>query len=87
MLGLGPSAASADNGAELFINKLYQSSVIDSPVFSMYLTKDHDTSYMYFGGYDQVHVKEGQDVHYINLISNSYWMVPLASAKIGDLNI
>lgn len=68
----------------MFINKLYEAGIIDQPVFSLHLTKDHETSYMYFGGYDEDHVEDGTYINWMELMSTNYWQVLLSGAQIGS---
>lgn len=90
---LGMAFPILSEGNPTLIWSMYTSNLIESPIFSVYLS-DNDygmgfenlQSMVIFGGYDLDNYTRG-DLQVLDVISQTYWVVRLTKLKIGGTNI
>jgi len=81
ILGLGFSSISIDGATTVFENAISQKST-EKPQFAFWLgTKDGEDGELTFGGYDDS--KFLGDLHWVNLVSATYWEIALHSISVG----
>jgi len=82
ILGLGFSSISIDGATTVFENAISQKST-ETPQFAFWLgTKDGEDGELTFGGYDDSKFK-GDNLHWVNLVSATYWEIALESISVG----
>jgi len=82
IFGLGFSSISIDGATTVFENAISQKST-ETPQFAFWLgTKDGEDGELTFGGYDDSKFK-GDNLHWVNLVSATYWEIALESISVG----
>lgn len=74
----------------LFMNKMFSEGLIEQNMFSIYITnifdatqKDQDSK-ITIGGYNlEKFAQQGKEIHWVNLLSDSYWAIKLEKATLG----
>lgn len=81
IVGLLPSTSS---GSDLFIQKLFDSSIIPANSFGVYYTDSTSGSTITFGGFDTNRVSSISKFTFTTLLDTTYWKVSLRSVKYGN---
>lgn len=84
IVGLLPSTSS---GSDLFVEKLYQNSIIPSNSFGVYYTDTYSGSTITFGGFDTSKVSSISKFTFTTLYDTTYWKVSLRHIKYGNLTL
>jgi len=81
--GLAPSNQRTD--ANLFIEELDQSQIIEKRIFSFAINSIDSgrESKIIFGGYDMSYAKPNTSLTWNDLINNHYWSVELVNVNLG----
>lgn len=92
VLGLSPTFP--DSTGELFINKLYNASIVSQRMFSLSFARNTSVSKLHLGGYSESYVlnrytadertgKSASDlINWINLTASTYWQLRLTKANV-----
>jgi len=84
--GLGFTSISIDSATTVFENAISQNSV-SNPQFAFWLgNKDGEDGELTFGGYDDSKFV-GNALHWVNLISATYWEIDIDSIAVGTYNV
>jgi len=84
ILGLSPSSQST--GAMLIVDELYNAGIIDSRIFSFYISSGVTSSKFTLGGYNMEYADSASssNITWNSLIDTTYWSVEMIGVDVGD---
>ena len=81
VLGMAPTASGE---AQLIVDQMKASGLIDQKVFSVDLQLTSGESSIYFGGYEQEKIMLGEQIHWRDLADPDFWSVTVSEVGYGS---